>query len=189
MWRWLAAEQSGGIGRRSIALSVEDEALGTLGEALGDDLGVERIGEHLGPVLEQAVGGDAGGSSVVVAVGDDLEREIGLCRVHGEHGEVVDDQEVGAAVAAERALELTVDLGAGEVIEHAGGGGEDDAARGLAHAVGERAGQEGLAGAGGADEQRIDALVEEGELVEREVASAELLADGVELEVEAVDGV
>ncbi len=40
-----------------------------------------------------------------------------------------------------------------------------------------------------ADEERVDALVEEGEVVEREVASAKLLADGIEVEVEGVDGV
>ena len=40
-----------------------------------------------------------------------------------------------------------------------------------------------------ADEERVDALVEEGEVVEREVAGAQLLADGIEVEVEAVDGV
>jgi hypothetical protein len=43
-----------------IALSIEDEALGALGETLGDDLRVERVREHLGPVLEQAIGRDAG---------------------------------------------------------------------------------------------------------------------------------
>jgi hypothetical protein len=52
---------------------------------------------------------------VLVALGDDLEGEVGLRRVHRQHREIVDDQEVGTAVATECALELTVDLGAGEI--------------------------------------------------------------------------
>ena len=55
--------------------------------------------------------------------------------------------------------------------------------------VGEGAGEEGLAGAGRADEERVDALVEEVEVVESEVAGAELLSRRVEVEVEGVDGV
>src|SRR6185295_6649781 len=87
--------ESGCVLVRSIPLSVEDEALGALGEALGDDLGVERVGEDLGPVLEQSVGRDAGRAMVLVALGDDLEGEVGLRRVHRQHREIVEDQEVG----------------------------------------------------------------------------------------------
>jgi hypothetical protein len=39
---------------RPISLSVEDEGLRPLRETLGDHLGVERVGEDLGPVLERA---------------------------------------------------------------------------------------------------------------------------------------
>ncbi len=59
----------------------------------------------------------------------------------------------------------------------------------LARPVRERPGEEGLAGAGDADEERIDALGEKAEVVQREVACAQLLADGVEVEVETVDGI
>ena len=62
---------------------------------------------------------------------------------------------------------------------------EDDAPGGLAGLVGERSGEEGLAGAGHADEERVDALGEEGEIVQGEVAGADLLARRVEVEVEA----
>ena len=43
--------QSGVVFHRAIALSVEDEVLGAFGEALGDDLGVERVGKTLGQSL------------------------------------------------------------------------------------------------------------------------------------------
>jgi len=75
--------------RGSIAFPVEDEVLGAFGEALGDDLGIERVGEHLGPVLKQSIGRDARRAAVVVAVGDDLEGELGLRGIHGEDGEVI----------------------------------------------------------------------------------------------------
>src|SRR6476646_7692566 len=109
---------------------------------------------------------------VLVALGDDLKGEVGLRGVHRQHREIVDDQEVGTAVATECALELTVDLGTGEIVEHAGRGGEDAAPRGLAGTIREGSSEEGLAGAGGADEQRVDAFVEESEVVERKVAGA-----------------
>src|SRR4029079_14366738 len=104
-------------------------------------------------------------------------------------GEVVDDEELGAAVAPQRAFELTVELGAGQLVEHAGGAGGDDAASGLARAVGERPGEEGLSSAGDADEERIDARGEKAEGVQREIGGAELFCERGEIEIEAVDGV
>ena len=47
-----------------------------------------------------------------------------------------------------RALGLAVDLGTGDVVDHAGRGGEDDTPRGLAGAIREGTREEGLAGAG-----------------------------------------
>jgi hypothetical protein len=82
-----------------------------------------------------------------------------------------------------------VQLGAVEVVQHLRRAHEDDAAVRLAGSVGERAGEEGLAGAGQPDEERVHALLDEGEIVECEVAVAELLAHRAEVEVEPVDGV
>jgi len=55
--------------------------------------------------------------------------------------------------------------------------------------VSERAGEERLAGARVADEQRVDTLVDEAQVEQAEVAGLELLPEGVEVEVEAVDGI
>jgi hypothetical protein len=82
-----------------------------------------------------------------------------------------------------------MELSAVEVVEHARSADEDDAARGLACLVGERSGEEGLSGARHSDEEGVDPLGEEGEVVQGEVAGADLLAPWVEVEVEAVDGV
>ena len=49
-----------------------------LGESLGDDLSVERVGKDLGPFFERAIGGDGRGAAVVVAFADDLKGELGL---------------------------------------------------------------------------------------------------------------
>jgi hypothetical protein len=49
--------------------------------------------------------------------------------------------------------------------------------------------EKGLSSAREADEERVDAFLQEDEIVKREVARAELLADRVEVEIEAVDGV
>jgi len=85
------------VGHGAVALSVDDEALAGLGEALGDHLGVESVGEDTRPVLEGAVGGDGDGAPMGVAVADDLKGELGLGRIHLEEGEVVvDDEELGA---------------------------------------------------------------------------------------------
>src|SRR5260370_35964483 len=72
----------------SEALPVEDDALGSFGEPLGDHLCVERVGKHLRPVLEDAVGSDAGRASMVVTLRDDLKGELGLGGVHREDREV-----------------------------------------------------------------------------------------------------
>src|ERR1043165_237758 len=76
-----------------------------------------------------------------------------------------------------------------ELVEHFRRGHEDDALGGVTGAVSESASEKGLAGAGRADEERIDALIEEREVVEGEIARADLLAAGREVEAEAVDGV
>jgi hypothetical protein len=120
---------------------------------------------------------------------DHLESELGLSGVNREHGEVIDDEQLGADVASQGPFESAVQLGAVQVVDHAGSGHDDDAPSRLASLVGDRASEEGLAGAWGADEEGVDPLFEEGQIVEAEMASAHLLALGGEVEVEGVDGV
>ena len=163
--------------------------LGTLSETLGDDLCVERVGEDLRPILERPIGRDQSGAAVVVALADDLERKLGLRGVHGEDSEVIDGEEIGADVAAQGFFERAVQLGGVQLVKHFGGGDEHDTLGGVAGLEGQRAREKCLSGAWRADEEGIDALLEEGEIVEAEVAGAHLLATGREVEIERVDGV
>ncbi len=109
---------------------------------------------------------------MVVTLGDDLEGELGLRGVHGEDGEVVDGEELGGEVATKDAIKAAVELGAVEIVEQARRSDEEDPAVCLAGAVGEGAGEEGLAGAGGADEDWIDTLLDKGEVVKGEITVA-----------------
>jgi len=143
----------------AIAFSIKDKMLAALGEALSDDLSIEGVRKYFWPVLECSVGGDGGGAPIIVTLGDDLEGELCLSGVHGEDGEVVDEEKVCADKAAHGALQAAVLLGASELVEHLWRTDEDDAASGLAGPPGERTRQEGLAGAGMADEERIDAAL------------------------------
>ena len=104
------------------------------------------VGKDFGPVFEGPIGRDHRRAAVVVALADDLEGELGLGGVHGEDGEVVDGEQLGADVATEGFLERAVELGGVELVEHPGRGDEHDAP-GLAGLVGQRASKESLAGA------------------------------------------
>jgi hypothetical protein len=64
----------------------------------------------LGHSLKGPVGGDRGGASVVVALADDLEGELGLGGVHLEASEVIDGEQVGLGELAQHTLEAAVDL-------------------------------------------------------------------------------
>ena len=53
---------------------------------------------------------------MIIALGDYPESELGLGRVHGEDSEVINDEELGADIATQGALERAVELGAGQVV-------------------------------------------------------------------------
>ena len=95
-----------------------------------------------------------------------MKGELGLRGVHREHGEVVDDEQLGADVATQDAFERAVKLGAVQFVEHAWSRHDDDATGGLARLVGERSREKRFSRPGSADEQRIDALLEEGQIME-----------------------
>ena len=144
-------------------------------------------GKTLVQSLNGTVGSNESGPTVVVAFGDDLEGELGLGRAHGEDGEIVDSQEVCAHVAAQGAVEGSMDVGAVQVGGHARGGCEDDTLLGLAGSEIQSPREEGLAGTWAANEKRIGALGDEIEVVQGKVASMQPLAGRVE--IEGIDGI
>jgi len=100
----------------------------------------------------------------------------------------IDDQQIGANILREDAIHAPVQLGAVQFVEHLWCRDEDHASGQLTGLVRERPGEEGLSGARNADKKRVDALIEKGQVVQREVATTALLAISVEVEVETVDG-
>jgi hypothetical protein len=119
------------------------------------------------------------------AILDDLEGEPRLRRIHGEDGEVVDGQEVGADVAAKGAVERAVDLCPVKIGSMRGG--EMKTTRlcaWQARTVCEGARQKSLSSAGDADEKGIGSVGEATEVVKRQVSGAQLLARRIEVEVE-----
>jgi hypothetical protein len=108
-----------------------------------------------------------------------------LSGVHRENGEVVDDEELGSDEASQGAIENAVELGAVQLAEHARRGDEDDAPGVEAGLVGQGAGEERLACAGRADEERVDALVEEVEIVQRRWRARSFLRAGSKSKLKA----
>ena len=84
--------------------------VGAVGEAVDDGLGQPGVGEDLGPLAERQVGGDDQ-RAAFVALGEDLEDELGGAVGQREVAELVEDDELGAGVAADDSGELAARSG------------------------------------------------------------------------------
>ena len=104
-----------------------------VGEPVDDGFREAGVGEHLGPLAERQVGGDDQ-AAAFVALGEDLEDELGGAVGQREVAQFVEDDELGAGVAADDAAELAAALGFLELVREGGEGGEADAASLLAGA-------------------------------------------------------
>ena len=103
----------------------------------------------------------------LVALGDDLEDELGGAVGEREVAELVKDDELGAGVAGDDAAELSSGLGCLQLVRERGEGGEADAASLLAgeHREGDR--EMCLAGPAVAEEDDGLAVIDPGALRER----------------------
>ena len=81
-----------------------------MGDAIDDGLGEAGVGEDLRPLPEREVGRDDQ-RRALVALGDDLEHELGGAFGQREISELVEDDELGAGVARDDFAKLTVALG------------------------------------------------------------------------------
>src|SRR5215469_3297986 len=134
--------------------ALKGDAVGVVDEAVEDGVGQGGVGEGGMPGLDWELAGDHGGAKLG-AVLDDLEEIAGL--LDGDRGEqeVVDDEQGDAGELGEQALVAAVAAGHGEIIEEPRSACIE---RGVAVAdggVGERAGQEALATAGGAGDEQV----------------------------------
>ena len=79
--------------------------VGAVGEPVDDGFGEPRVGEDFRPLAEGEVRGDDQ-AAAFVAFGEDLEDEFGGAVGEGEVAEFVEDNELGAGVAADDAAEF-----------------------------------------------------------------------------------
>src|SRR3954453_21673951 len=116
--RWLARGSSAGCPGALVAeavveapgLSAGVDDVRAVGEAVNDGLGEPGVGEDLGPLAEGRVGGDDK-RSAFVALGEDLEDELGGAVGQREIAELVNDDQLGAGVAGDDAGEPAGGLG------------------------------------------------------------------------------
>ena len=83
--------------------------------------------------------------------------------------------------------EGVIGLGGDELIDHVDGGGEEDLDIGVTSGIGDVLGQEGLSGAGVADQDDIHMVADEVEVEEIEDRGLLLLSGTVMVEVELID--
>ena len=141
---------------------------GVVGEAVDDCCAQAGVGEGVGPGGEGLVGGDRDGV-LLLSFGEDLEQQFGASPVEFQVAELVNHEEVDAAVAVDGLGELFLVGGFDELVHEPGGEGVSDAVALLGGGGAERDEQVGLAGAGAPDQaQRVAAAdpVACGELVD-----------------------
>src|ERR671918_862089 len=94
----------------ALGLGAGVDDVSAMGEAIDDGLGESGVGEHLGPLSERQVGGDDQ-RAALVAFGEHLEDQFGGAIGECEVAQLVQDDELGAGVAADDAGELAAALG------------------------------------------------------------------------------
>src|SRR5208283_1988798 len=110
---WLAGAGPGAGETVRLAAGLDDG--GVEGEPV-DDRGAEAgVGEGPGPAAERLVGGD-GHACLLLPFRQYLEEQLGAAAVEFHVAELVDAEQVGAAVAGDRLGELPVVGGLGELV-------------------------------------------------------------------------
>src|SRR6266567_8788117 len=121
------------------------------GEPVDDGCAQPRVGEGGCPLAEGGVGGDRDGGAFL-AFGEDLEQQLGAAAVELEVAELVQAEQVDAAVAGDGAREGLVVGGLDELVDQRGGGDVADPVAVFGGGGAQPDQQVGLAGAGVADQ-------------------------------------
>jgi hypothetical protein len=170
----------------SVAVALDDDLVGVVGEAINRTLGEDGIVEERDPLVDGAVAGDDGGGAAV-AFEDDLVEIAGLLGVEAAQAEVVDDEDVGGKEATQDLLGRMIGAGLVEALEEVIGAHEANLVTGATGGVSERTSKECLSDSDGSEE--------DGVLVAFDEAEGEEIADAVAVEgdrsvpVEALEGV
>jgi hypothetical protein len=143
---WLACD-AGLAGGELVGLGAGFDDVGVEGDAVDDGSDEARLGEHGSPFAERQVRADGDGGSFF-SFGDDLAEQFGAARVELDIAELVEQEQVEAAVAADDAGQLPLVGGSGELVTQLGGGGVADPAALLAGGQARADEQMGLGGAG-----------------------------------------
>src|SRR5580704_5100519 len=99
------------------------------GDAVDDGGAQARVGEGLGPAAEGLVGRDRD-AGLFLPFGEDLEEELGAAAVEFHVAELVDAEQVDAAVADDGLGQLLVVGGPGQLVDELGGQRAADPAAG-----------------------------------------------------------
>src|SRR6516162_6785661 len=121
------------------------------GEPVDDGRAEPRVGEGAGPFAEGGVGRDRDGGAFL-AFGEDLEQQLGAAPVQLEVTQLVQAEQVDAAVAGDGAGQGLVVGGLDEFVDQRGGGDVPDPVTVLGGGGAQPDQQVGLAGAGVADQ-------------------------------------
>ena len=78
----------------SVAVALDDDLVGVVGEPIDCTLGEYGIVEQRNPLIDSTIAGEDGGSAPV-ALEDDLVEIAGLLGIETAESEVVDDEHVG----------------------------------------------------------------------------------------------
>ena len=120
------ASGGGCAGAEAVGLSAGFEDVGVEGDAVDDGGDQAGVGEDCAPFAEGQVGGDGDGGAFL-AFGDDLEEQFGSAGVDVDVAELVEAEQVEAAVAADDPGQDSFVGGFDEFVDQLGGGGVADA--------------------------------------------------------------
>ena len=130
---------------KAVAFAADRDDLAMMQQAIQDGRGHDLVSEHLAPVADRLVGGEQY-AAALVALGDDLEQQMGGAGRHRQIAELVDHQQVRLGEAAQADVPLVRVVGAHQrghqrrrrdvahrVVLVDGGAAEGDGEMGLAH--------------------------------------------------------
>ena len=123
-------------------------------EPVQDGRGDDIIDKDLSPLLERLIGCDDDGS-LLVALGDELEEELGRLFGEGQISQFVDDQKIDSCKILQSLVQSAGDFGAGQDLRELLGGEEEHALAGLSGFDTEGDRQMGFPDTGWTDEQNV----------------------------------